>query len=649
MPLSIPSTVRMKPWHPRPASDEPDFRRELRSVTRTSGILAGAVALVLYPSWAFVDLLLEPAMATDFLRVRLVATLALIPPWLILLRHRWGRSAPEVWVFLLIVVLQLASGWMTVQASEIAAYLLGYVLPIFAAAALIVWSYRWTVATLALSAAILGAFALLRPDGILAQEILVTFAVLSGVGIIALVAAYHQDHLRRREFRSREALERERAEAAFLLDASRVLASSFDYETTLGSLARLTVPAIADGCILELREANGTFRPVGIAHVDAEKERLLRAVLPREGAQRHPLHAVFARGRSLLVADVSEEVKDRVVGDGETRRVVDLLAPRSAMVVPLAVGGRSVGVLTLVSAESGRRFGERDLALVESLARRAALAVDNARLYLRERTATRMRDEVLGVVAHDLRNPLNTIVLGADMLSEDGAQPTARIIRRAADRMNRLIQDLLDVQRLESGRGLGIEARAEAAEPVVREVAMMFSGPAAAQGVRLEIEVEPGVAATMDGGRIIQVLANLVGNALKFTPQGGVVRIEARRAEGGIRFAVSDTGSGIPAEHIPHLFSRYWQADPDDRRGVGLGLPIAAGIVEAHGGTIGVQSEVGAGTTISFTIPAAEPLVRERPAKASTLETPAASPVVRPGPATEPGRSPAPPPSPAPA
>jgi signal transduction histidine kinase len=235
------------------------------------------------------------------------------------------------------------------------------------------------------------------------------------------------------------------------------------------------------------------------------------------------------------------------------------------------------------------------------------------------------------------------------MLSEDGAQPTARIIRRAADRMNRLIQDLLDVQRLESGRGLGIEARDEAAEPVVREVAVMFSGPAAAQGVRLETEVEPGVAATMDGGRIIQVLANLVGNALKFTPQGGVVRIEARRAEGGIRFAVSDTGSGIPPEHIPHLFSRYWQADPDDRRGVGLGLPIAAGIVEAHGGTIGVQSEVGAGTTISFTIPAAEPLVRERPATISTMETPAATPVVRPGVTAEPGRSSAPPPSPAPA
>jgi signal transduction histidine kinase len=288
------------------------------------------------------------------------------------------------------------------------------------------------------------------------------------------------------------------------------------------------------------------------------------------------------------------------------------LRPRSLVSVPLLVGERIIGALTLYMSESGRRYGPADLELAEELARRAALAVENARLFHAAEHATRARDEMLGVVAHDLRNPLNTIVMGAGMLAEmiPQTQPALRkqaeIMRRGAERMNRLIQDLLEIRRIESGR-LAVEPRPESAYVLVCEAIDTLRPLAMASDLKLKAAVRPDAPKVLaDPARIQQVLSNLVGNAIKFTPAGGRVVIGADAlAQPEVRFAVVDSGPGIPPEQLPHVFGRYWQADRADKRGIGLGLAIAKGLVEAHRGRIWVESQVGAGSKFYFTLPAA--------------------------------------------
>jgi PAS domain S-box-containing protein len=260
---------------------------------------------------------------------------------------------------------------------------------------------------------------------------------------------------------------------------------------------------------------------------------------------------------------------------------------------------------------SDRRYGAADLRFAEELASRAALAIDNARLYQGEREAVNIRDEVLSSVAHDLRNPLGTISMTAELLldttppEDEEARGKFEIIDRAAQGMNRLIQDLLDVTRIEGGQGLAIEPEREEVGPLVEEACEMLRPHAEDKGLRLSCELPehlPAVRADRD--RILQVFSNLIGNALKFTEHGAIM-VRAESAEGAVRFAVSDTGPGISQEDLPHLFERFWQARKARKGGAGLGLAITRGIVEAHGGRIWVASRVGEGTTFYFTLPVA--------------------------------------------
>ena len=225
--------------------------------------------------------------------------------------------------------------------------------------------------------------------------------------------------------------------------------------------------------------------------------------------------------------------------------------------------------------------------------------------------AVRSRDQVLSIVSHDLRNPIGTITMAASFLleivpDEEGRATERRqleVIRRAAGTMNRMIGDLLDVTRIESGR-LSVE-RAPTDVNVVLDEAMGLHRPLAeAAKVSLESEAAEGLPRMCaDRYRLAQILSNLIGNAIKFTPRDGRVTVSVVREPGGILWRVSDTGQGIPADELPHLFDRFWQAKRTDRRGLGLGLVIVEGLVKAHGGGIHVASEPGRGTTVSFTIP----------------------------------------------
>ncbi len=424
--------------------------------------------------------------------------------------------------------------------------------------------------------------------------------------------AEEQGRALEREQAARAEAENSQRRAALLAEASRVLSSSFDYQTTLAALVRLAVPTLADYCALDILVGEDSFERIGEAHVDPTKSMLLRevATFPRSAlTASHPLIRVMSTGQPVLEAEITPDFIRASFAEPAQRRTVEALGPRSLICVPLVDSGKPIGALTLVTSGSGRRYDEADLSLAADVARRAAVVVEHARLFHQAEQATRARDDVLAVVAHDLRNPLNTVTMAIGLMLETTPMERTQerrqqeIVRRAADRMNRMIQDLLDVKRMESGH-LTIDAKPESADVLVNDTIEMLRPLASGSSIVMEANVADNLPAVLaDAARIQQVLSNLVGNAVKFTPRQGRITVSADRLEAEVRFAVIDTGPGIPPEQVPHIFGRFWQAKSSDRRGIGLGLAIAKGIVEAHRGRIWVESQVGLGSTFYFTLP----------------------------------------------
>jgi signal transduction histidine kinase/DNA-binding phage protein len=407
---------------------------------------------------------------------------------------------------------------------------------------------------------------------------------------------------------------------AFLAEVSALLDASLDYQKSFQQLARLVVPALADYCLIDEAMPDGGLRRIARAHVDPAKEAVLydNTYHPppeeEEELSRHPVMRVIRTGMPLLVADFTPEMVEVIAHDDDHRGRLRVLDLRSYIIAPLAARGRVLGAITLAAAgESGRRYRAHDVALAEEVARRAAMAIDNARLYTLAQQAIRDREAVLAVVSHDLRNPLASILLNATMLL-DMAPPGAlagwmgdnlRQIVQSVDQTNRLITDLLDVARMEESGGIPLDRSRLDARPLVDAAVRMLQAVAQARGVELVQAPGGALPVLADSDRVLQVLSNLIGNAVKFTDAGGHVRVGAHTYGDEQWFSVTDTGIGIPEEQQPFVFDRFRQAGRD-RRGVGLGLPIARGIVEAHGGRIWLDSRPGMGTTVYFTLPAAE-------------------------------------------
>jgi PAS domain S-box-containing protein len=399
-----------------------------------------------------------------------------------------------------------------------------------------------------------------------------------------------------------------------LAESGRVLSSSLEVDDTLQAIARLAVPQLAEMAMVDVIE-DGAVRRIAASHADEATAALFeraRQFPPRIG-DGGPQAEVMGTGRSLLMRDIDEGWIQGLDRGPEHAQLVRDLGIRSLMAVPLMAREQVLGTLTLVRTAARPCFDEADLELAKELGLRAALAVENARLYDSARSATRARDDMLGVVSHDLRNPIHTVFMSAaflqDLLPPDGAKvqrTQLAIIRRAAEGANRLIQDLLDISHIQSGR-LSLDRERHSASSIAHEALEQAAMLAADRGITLrrgEMDAEARVLADRD--RVVQALGNLVGNALKFTPAGGTVTVSVRRGEEDtVLIDVADTGVGIAAEQVPRLFDRYWQANRSDRRGVGLGLSIVKGIAEAHGGDVRVQTEVGAGTTFTLVLPAA--------------------------------------------
>ena len=262
------------------------------------------------------------------------------------------------------------------------------------------------------------------------------------------------------------------------------------------------------------------------------------------------------------------------------------------------------------SEEQARQLAAEQAAHAEAARRNEELQRLNGQLEsalaLAERS-TRVRDDVLAIVAHDLRNPVHTI-LGAAGVVEIIPPGTAHdrhvhMIQRSARRMERLISDLLDVASIEKGT-LSVRKAPVDLTSLLSEVIEILDVHARERNITVSSEAEPGIPVVMgDHDRLMQVLSNLLGNAIKFTPEGGNIRVRLARQDDQVVVSVADSGIGIRAEDLPHVFDRFWRADGNSAKGAGLGLSIASGIVEAHGGKIWAESELGVGTTVTFALP----------------------------------------------
>jgi signal transduction histidine kinase/PAS domain-containing protein len=390
----------------------------------------------------------------------------------------------------------------------------------------------------------------------------------------------------------------------FLGDASTALASSTDVPGALEALAALAVRTVADRCAVVLRRGNGepyVSAFAGAVSADASD----------------PDTVERGRTDSLRVAQAAMISQEPVLQNEPGR---------SSMAVPLHLRGQSVGAVVLACLGEGRRYGDADLRSAQDLARRASIAIDNVRLLAEAQESVRAREDLLAIVSHDLRNPLGVVLASSALLlksslppeppgKEGRARRQIEAIERAGNRMNRLIRDLLDFAAIQAGH-LSVSSHPREVGALLREVLDALEPIAATKTIKL-VDGSPenaGLSISCDHDRVIQLFSNVVGNAVKFTPEGGTVILRAEPDGAMVRFAVADNGPGIAAEELPHVFDRYYQARRRNRDGIGLGLTIARGIVEAHGGRIWVESPtaagpaagpaVSAGTTFFFTLPA---------------------------------------------
>ena len=411
------------------------------------------------------------------------------------------------------------------------------------------------------------------------------------------------------------AFKRAQEKLVFLAEASAILGSSFDYRANLVRVAHQAVPVLADVCIVDLVEpGTGELRRLEVACADpAKAEHLSRFQGVTAPADQPTAVGRAVRTREPLLFAECTPASLASSGDGfDHELLIKVSGARSIMVVPMIARDAVLGAITLIAAESARRYTNTSLSTVRDLAAHAALAIDNARLYERAQQAIRARDDVLSFVSHDLRNPLmgiqlttETILRGVPAEERRKGWKQLERIRRGSEQMRHMIDDLLDIASLDAGQ-LTVHPAPLDVPQLFDDSSAMLAPLATEKGValRFELPVEDLIV-RCDRDRAVQVLSNLIGNALKFTPRAGSVTVTARNSGTQALISVADTGPGISPVIRPHIFERFWHVDDAAHKNRGLGLYIAKGLVEAHGGAIWVDSREGGGTTFSFTLPLA--------------------------------------------
>ncbi len=401
----------------------------------------------------------------------------------------------------------------------------------------------------------------------------------------------------------------------FLADASKLLYSSLDYETTLGQVARLAVPFLADACFVDLIEDDRSLRRLVIAHSDPQREQFFRQInerYPIDMQWPHPLTNVLQTGQPELFSNISDSILQDVARDDEMFQVLRQLNCSSAMVVPLIAHDRVLGTMIFVAEHASRQYDANDLALARELGSRAGLAVENARLYGEAQSAVEARDVFLSIAAHELKTPTAALLGATDLLikwiaSEPGSsqrvQRELQVLKIASQRLNTLIDTITEFAQIQTGR-FHLKRRRVALCPLVKQVlADVQTTPL--HYVSL-ICPDESLSIEADATRLERAVYNLVQNAIKYSPRGGpiVVRVE-RQAEHAMVHVI-DRGIGIPQAALPQLFQRFYRASNAMQQkigGMGIGLYLVKEIVTRHGGQVEVSSVEGYGSTFTIRLP----------------------------------------------
>ena len=436
----------------------------------------------------------------------------------------------------------------------------------------------------------------------------------------------------KRQAEEREKLIREqaaRAEAearqerlAFLADASNVLSGSLDYEETFRNLAALVVPRVADFCVVLAAEEDGAMRHVAVAHRDSAEEpalqKLAKEFPPSEAAQKTGAH-VLSTGKSQMVCDVHNGELREVFTEKADRDWLRSLSAKSFIAVPLRAQDRVLGAIVMINTSPGRICGADELSLAEELAHRAALALDNARLYksaqkarAESERANRAKDSFLAMLSHELRTPLTPVLTSVLALEASDDLPeelraSLQMIRRNVELEARLIDDLLDLTRVSKGKvqlnlekvdaHLLLRSALEICQADIDKKNQALTTAFAAENASLQA----------DPARLQQIFWNLIKNAVKFTPAGGRLEIRTENRDGQLRVEVSDSGMGIDAETLPKIFNAFEQGARAQLGGLGLGLAISKALVETHHGTLIAESDgPGKGATFTAIFPLSE-------------------------------------------
>jgi len=409
----------------------------------------------------------------------------------------------------------------------------------------------------------------------------------------------------------------------FLAEASTLLSSSLDYQLTLSNIAELAVPALASSCVIDMVGDDGQLERVATVFDSGELSRLVhefRRRNPITAETRHPALQVLATGESIFYAEITPDDLPQVVDDRpDSVALARRFNPTSCVFVALRARGRTLGVMALTTAGTRRRFDEQDVALIEDIAHRVAMAVDNARLHEAERraraeaeAANQAKSDFLAIMSHELRTPLTAVVGYTELLADEVVGPvndTQRDhlsrVRASSEHLLMLIEDILSYARIEAGRELvriedfGLAALLEQASVIIRPLAEKKS---------LEFTLSGGNARAVmrsDPQKVRQIIINLLANAVKFTTKGSV-RLGARVYDERVAFEVADTGPGIAREHLDRVFDAFWQVDQRMTRksgGTGLGLSVARQLARLLGGDVSVRSTIGEGSIFTVDLP----------------------------------------------
>lgn len=445
------------------------------------------------------------------------------------------------------------------------------------------------------------------------------------------LSVYFQDITRRKqaEAECHQLLEREQAariqaevaeqRSAFLSEASRVLASSLDYETTLASVAQAAIPFLADYCLIQRLDTDGQLHQMIALHHDPQKQQFVTELAEFSQVSLNNPNSVTARvlrtQEPLLFSETSYELAASVVQEPRLLELYQELNPTSAMILPLIARGHVFGCLMLASTQPFRRYTESDLALGMDLACRAAMAIDNAQLHQRALESNRLKDEFFTTLSHELRTPLHGIfgwasVLSRRALDENLVRQGLDTIERKARDLIRIIYNLLDTSHIIKGR-LRLNVGLVNLETVVQEAMTSLELAATAKSIQISTHIQAPLQPVLgDPDRLRQIVWNLLSNAIKFTPAGGQVEMRLAMVEQAVQLQIEDTGQGIHPDFLPFVFEPFRQADSSITRtqeGMGLGLSLVRYLVEMHGGTIEIFSAGEAqGTTVTVCLPAAQ-------------------------------------------